>query len=292
MKNILIKIVARKLTPKYVLDLLRHKRRVKKFCKIKESTKSLKISNFDDILRGLNISPNSNVFIHSGSDWLGEVDGGVLSVVKSITEYFKRGTVIMPSFAMEGMAAEYLDENVFSVNKTASKMGLITEIFRRYPNVERSAHPTHSVCALGANSKYITSSHEKCIYPFEESSPFGKLAKLKGKILLIGVGLEVLTHVHVVEDQLGEDFPVRVYEGNIRKVKIFDTDESTVIVNTYVHNPSISLRKNINQFELEFLEKNIMKLENVLGVEIRVIDVNKLEMFLYGKAINNITIYD
>ena len=37
----------------------------------------------------------------------------------------------------------------FDVRRTPSQMGFVTALFRRRPNVVRSLHPTHSICALG-----------------------------------------------------------------------------------------------------------------------------------------------
>ena len=282
----------RKATPKIFLDYFRFKRRVRRLAKIRNNSSSIRISSFKEIICSLGINSNSTIFIHSGSDWLGKVDGGTFSVVRDLLEYFDQGTVVMPSFPMEGMAEDYLKNNTFSVKKTASKMGLITEIFRRCSGVKRSLHPTHSVCALGANSEYLTSSHEECKRPFERLSPFGKLAELKGKILLIGVDTSVLTHVHVVEDALGSDFPFKVYSKKIYIAKVLDDNDKEVIVNTFVHNPSLSIRKNIVKFEPEFIEKGVMTVKDILGVRFRLIDAAKLEDFLYTKAKRGITIYD
>src|SRR2546428_309688 len=45
--------------------------------------------------------------------------------------------------------AYYRQHPRFDVRRTPSQMGLVTELFRRRPDVVRSLHPAHSVCAFG-----------------------------------------------------------------------------------------------------------------------------------------------
>ena len=171
-------------------------------------------------------------------------------------------------------------------------MGLLTELFRRTPNVKRSRHPTHSVCVSGENAEYLTEEHHNSIYPFGELSPFTKLISMKGQVLMIGIGLEVLTIVHVIEDELKERFPVKVYHKEPRNVDIVGIEGNISTLNTLVHNPNISIRKNITQFEEALLEKGILTKQTIAGVDFRLLDTSQLHMFLKNKALKNKTIYN
>ena len=71
-------------------------------------------------------------------------------------------TLVMPAFVMGGRnynASEYFQSRPFDVRRTPAETGLVTEIFRRTPNVLRSLHPTCSICALGPLAKELTTGH-------------------------------------------------------------------------------------------------------------------------------------
>src|ERR1051326_7726804 len=56
----------------------------------------------------------------------------------------KNRTLAMPAFTLGGRlydVAEFYRNRAFNVNRTPSEMGLLTEVFRRWPGVKRSLHP-------------------------------------------------------------------------------------------------------------------------------------------------------
>ena len=282
----------RRLLPNSIIELVRFKSREKRLAKIREQVSEFDLAAFTEVLDELQVNSAGNIFVHSGADWVGKVEGGPFAILKCLMGYMDKGTLMMPSFPIEGMARDYLDNYTFSLKKTPSKMGLLTELFRRTENVKRSLHPTHSVCAFGINADKLVENHHKCRCPFEVSSPFGKLVALEGQILLIGVGLEVLTHVHTVEDSMGDNFPHKVYEKNERKVVVIDENDTEIHLVTCVHNPAVSVRKNIPQFETEMIEQDVMSKIKVAGIVFRILDSEKLASFLYKKACLGMTIYD
>lgn len=282
----------RRLLPTSFIEMVRFKLREKRLAKIRQQVSDFDLNAFEGVLDGLKVKSTGSLFVHSGADWVAKVEGGPFSILKSLMKYMDKGTLMMPSFPIEGMAKDYIDNHTFSLKKTPSRMGLLTELFRRTENVRRSLHPTHSVCAYGIDADKLIENHHKCQFPFEASSPFGKLVDLRGQILLIGVGLEVLTHVHTVEDSMGKDFPKEVYDKQKRKVVVIDADGAEIPFVTFVHNPVISIRKNIPQFEAELIEQGVMSKVKLAGIEFRILCSEKLEEFLFKKACLGITIYD
>ena len=64
----------------------------------------------------------------------------------------------MPTFPFQG--AQGADKySRFDVQKTPSKVGILTEVFRQTQGVERSKHPTHPVAAWGLHANEIVSTH-------------------------------------------------------------------------------------------------------------------------------------
>ena len=117
----------------------------------------------------------------------------------------------------------------FDVQRTPSQMGLVTELFRRRPGVTRSLHPTHSICALGPLANELCATHHLSSRTFGELSPFGIMGRRKTTIIGLGVYYyRSLTHVHSMEDVLGERFPVpRADEDSVR-VEIIDRTRKAI----------------------------------------------------------------
>ncbi len=71
-------------------------------------------------------------------------------------------------------------------------------MFRKWPETVRSDHPARSVAAYGKNAKYLVQNHDLSNI-FGEDSPIGKLYKLDGYVLLIGVGYDKNTSIHLAD---------------------------------------------------------------------------------------------
>ena len=62
----------------------------------------------------------------------------------------------------------------------------------------RSDHPARSVAANGKYAEYLTTGHDHSNI-FGEGSPIGKLYELDGYVLLIGVGYDKNTSLHLAD---------------------------------------------------------------------------------------------
>ena len=87
----------------------------------------------------------------------------------------------------------------FDVRHTPSCVGVITDIFRTLPGVERSLHPTHSVAARGKLARELIEGHHHGDTPCGTGTPYARLLDKDGQILFLGVGLECNTAFHTVE---------------------------------------------------------------------------------------------
>lgn len=97
-------------------------------------------------------------------------------------------------------------------------MGIAAEMLRKWPGACRSDHPARSVAAVGKHADYLTRDHDLSNI-FGEGSPVAKLYELDGYILLIGVGYDKNTSLHLAETRAS--FPS----------KRFTEESSAILVN-------------------------------------------------------------
>lgn len=172
--------------------------------------------------RRLGLEQGMTVCVHSALSQLGYVVGGPDTVIDAVMEIVgEEGCILMPSFPMASTIGHYLDQGEpFDVRHTPSRVGQITEIFRRRPGVLRSLHPTNPVAAWGKGAKAFLRDHEKSLTPYGRDTPYGRLADTSGGYILM---LE--THVHSMLLHLQEraDFP-NFYLPGTRQASYIDWD--------------------------------------------------------------------
>lgn len=172
----------------------------------------------DDIIRALKevgVRPGQAIMVHTSLSSLGFVCGGAQTVIEALTECVGRdGTLMMPSQSWKNLdpAAgvhweepeewwQTIRDNWPAYNKEitpTNTMGAVAEMFRKWPGAMRSDHPARSVAALGKHAEYLTENHDLSNI-FGDGSPVGKLYELDGYVLLIGVGYDKNTSLHLAD---------------------------------------------------------------------------------------------
>jgi aminoglycoside N3'-acetyltransferase len=123
------------------------------------------------------------------------------------------GTLAMPAFPIDQDPAR-----IFLVDRAPVYTGLLCEVFRRTPGVQRSIHLGSSVCAIGPNADYLIRDHHRTAMPWGKDSPFCRLTEVDARMLGIGAGFEFMTPLHAVECLLHDEIPFfrSVFDGTIR----------------------------------------------------------------------------
>ncbi|MBN1984024.1 MAG: AAC(3) family N-acetyltransferase [Chitinivibrionales bacterium] len=142
----------------------------------------------------------------------------------------KNRTLAMPAFCFqlpkEFDAVKQREIDTFHISRTPSKMGILTEVFRRYKGVKRSLHPTVSVCAVGPLSDEMVNDHffGSDFLGYGYGTPFDKMRQHKTAILGLGVQYyRSLTQVHTAESMLGDEYPLKLKTDSV-DVKLIDYD--------------------------------------------------------------------
>ena len=174
----------------------------------------------------LGVVPGDVLMVHSAFDRFVGFHGGPVGAIRALQEVVgPGGALMMPTIPFQGTAIEYaLSDPVFDAQHTVSRMGLISEVFRRSPGVVRSLHPTHSVAVWGRRADAIIAGHELAETPCGRLTPYGRLLDYDGKILLVGVPPSTMTFGYFVAEELEprlavpvltrERYPMRWKDGD------------------------------------------------------------------------------
>jgi aminoglycoside 3-N-acetyltransferase len=191
------------------------------FALVPASTSSL-VSDFC----ALGLEHSQVVLVHASLCSLGYVIGGAQAVIEALLEVVgSRGTIVMPAHSGDLSEPSHwsgppapaawwtaIRESLpaFDPAKTPTyRMGTIAETFRGWPAVQRSNHPTASFAAHGPHAARIVRVH-MLEDGFGEHSPLARLYELDAQVLLLGVGHDSNSALHLAERRaLGKAQPVR-----------------------------------------------------------------------------------
>ena len=168
-----------------------------------------------DALAQAGVKPGQAIMVHTSLSSLGFVCGGAQVLIEALLESVgPEGTIMMPTQSWKNLdpAAgvhwqepeqwwQLIRDNWPAYDKAitpSNSMGAVAEMFRKWPGSLRSDHPARSVAANGKFAQYLTESHDLSNI-FGEGSPIAKLYELDGYVLLIGVGYDKNTSLHLAD---------------------------------------------------------------------------------------------
>jgi aminoglycoside N3'-acetyltransferase len=123
------------------------------------------------------------------------------------------GTLAMPAFPIDQDASK-----LFMVDRAPVYTGLLCEVFRRVPGVQRSIHLTSSVCAIGPSADFLIRDHHHTDMTWGKDSPFCRLMDVDARMIGLGATFNFMTPLHAVECLLYDEVPFfrQVFNGTIR----------------------------------------------------------------------------
>ncbi len=153
-------------------------------------------------VRALGVAEGEVLLVHTSYRATGPIRGGPLGLIAALRAAVgATGTLVMPSWSG--------DEDVpfdSRLSPAAADLGAVADIFWRQPGVLRSDHAQAFAAAGPAAARIVADPLP--LPPHIPASPVGRVHDLDGRVLLLGVGHDADTTLHLAE--LIADVPYRV----------------------------------------------------------------------------------
>lgn len=239
----------------------------------------------------LGLNKGDDVMVHAALSQLGYLVNGADDLVDGVLAVIgEAGTILAPGHSGQLTdPSQWTDPQVpkewfpiirremrpFDPLRTPIRnRGIFADALFRLPGARRSCHPIASVIACGCRAEYYTATH--LLHESEGSqSPCKKLVDNDGGVLLIGVGLESCTALHVAE-----------FEAD---VPYLSKKPPTVVVDERGQNKFVTLKRypsSSRRFEKlrpELLDQEILKERTIGGCKCSYIALKPAIRFVVSK---------
>jgi aminoglycoside N3'-acetyltransferase len=233
-------------------------------------------------LGSLGLKSGDAVLVHAAFNPFNGYQDGPHHLIDCIVDVIgPRGHLFMMSMPYSGASRDYVKQGTaFEVNRTPSRMGLVSECFRRSKGVVRSANPLHPVLGWGPRSKWLIEGHEKLLYSCGKGSPFERMLELDTKALMFDVDLNTLTFVHYLEDQFQSTAPTPLYTGEPLEMPIIGGVRSTF--RGYAFSPEIIPRRDFATLYDAFEDEGYVRRDRIGNTALVLVSLRELLAFATG----------
>ncbi len=161
--------------------------------------KRLSVSDLVADLRLLGVKEGDTLYVRAKAAAVGRTEGGGLFAAL-IAAVGSQGTVVLPAFT--GYGSRWGGNKQAFSRETPTTSGALSKLALQHPQAVRSAHPSNSFVAIGANAQGLLSDHDHTKPAFH---PVGGLISSKAKMIVIGCNVESpgFSTVHYAQEQLG-----------------------------------------------------------------------------------------
>lgn len=153
-------------------------------------------------LLALGVAPGGVLLVHTSFRATQPVEGGPLGLIRALQDALgPDGTLVMPSWTGR-------DDQPFDPRTTPASpdLGVVADQFWREAGVRRSDH-AFAMAAVGPEAARITSDPLP-LPPHIPESPVGRVHERDGQVLLLGVGHDADTMLHLAEILAGVPYRV------------------------------------------------------------------------------------
>ncbi|QSQ19090.1 AAC(3)-VI family aminoglycoside N-acetyltransferase [Pyxidicoccus parkwayensis] len=174
-------------------------------------------------LRALGVRPGGVLLVHTSFRAVRPVEGGPAGLIEALRAVLgPEGTLVTPSWTGS-------DEEPFDPKSTPASpdLGVVPDTFWRLPGVMRSGH-AFAFAAAGPKAHEVTAGPLPTP-PHAPESPVGHVCELDGQVLLLGVGHDADTTLHLAELFAGVPYGVPrhitvLQDGRPARVEYLEND--------------------------------------------------------------------
>ncbi len=183
-------------------------------------------------LRALGAPSDKPVIVHTSLKQIGAIEGGAETLLDALIDHFtsQGGLLCIPTHTWGFM----YDKTVPTLDLLVprSNLGVLPTIAAKDNRGIRSLHPTHSVTVFGDRDKANTfiADDEIATTMAPVNGCLGKIIDYNGYVLLLGVGHDKNTLLHIIEERMGvknriaettDTVTIRYLDGHIESRQIY-----------------------------------------------------------------------
>jgi aminoglycoside 3-N-acetyltransferase len=235
---------------------------------------------FLPILQRFKVPRDGALVVHSAIATLSRKGYRAKGIIECLIEHMRDGNLLMPTMTWRTVTP---DKPVWDELETPSHTGVLTEVFRTRYATRRSIHPTHSVAGLGPAVDTLLSRHQVDDTPVSENSPYGLMRDYETFILMVGVGLEAVTAIHLPEETIAEDVYVRPAETSV----VYACRDRQGTVHKVPARRHWRLDRDFPQFGPPLAAKGLLEQGDIEGCPYRIVAMRDLLRDVFAAVIEN-----
>jgi aminoglycoside 3-N-acetyltransferase len=232
------------------------------------------------ILERFSVPRNGTLVVHSAIATLSRQGFRAEAMIEALLDYLNAGNLFMPTMTWRTVTPDnpYWDEMA-----TPSHTGVLTEVFRARYAVARSIHPTHSVAGWGPAAALLLSRHHVDTTPVSGNSPYGLMRDYDAYVLMIGVGLECCTAIHLPEEVTNVDLYVRPPE----QAELYHCRDRSGVVHPVRTRRHPRLDRDFPQFAQPLAEQGLLQTGTIDGCPYTIVAQRDLLRCVFAALIRN-----
>jgi len=235
---------------------------------------------FRPILERFGVPRDGILVVHSAIAALSRQEFRAEAIVETLLEHVAQGNLFMPTMTWRTVTPEH---PVWDEMATPSHTGVLTEVFRTRYAIARSIHPTHSVAGWGPAARALLARHHIGDTPVSGNSPYGLMRDYDAYVLMVGVGLECCTAIHLPEETIAPD----IYLRPPQSAEAYACHDRHGTVHTVRTRRHWRLNRDFPQFAAPLSAKGLLLSGDILGCPYSIVALRDLLREVFAALIDN-----
>jgi aminoglycoside 3-N-acetyltransferase len=235
---------------------------------------------FVPILQRFGVPRDGVLVVHSAIAPLSRQGFRAEAIIEALLDHLSAGSLFMPTMTWRTVTPARPEWDELA---TPSHTGVLTELFRTRYATARSIHPTHSVAGCGPAAQTLLARHHVDSTPVSGNSPYGLMRDYDAHVLMIGVGLECCTAIHLPEETIAADIYLRPPEST----ETYPCRDRNGVVHAVRTRRHWRLNRDFSQFAPPLAAKGLLASGDLGGCRYSVVALRDLLREVFTALIDN-----